>query len=88
MANTKKQVKDGDTRYNQYHREYMTKKREEARDMGELPPVENPERKKKCENDLILFCNTYFSDHFFRKWSDAQLEIARNIEKGTTEPQS
>jgi|GEM_PF-2139022 len=81
MANKKKPVKDGDTRYNEYHREYMEKKREESRDIGELPPVENPKRRKECEHDLVKFCNTYLSDYFFRPWSAAQLEIAKNVEK-------
>ena len=81
MANKKKSVKDGDTRRNEYQRDYVAEKREEARDIGELPPVENPKRRKECEHDLIKFCNTYLSDYFFRPWSAAQLEIAKNVEK-------
>jgi len=59
----------------------MVSQREDARDIGELPPCENPDRKKACEHDLVLFCNTYFPDHFFREWTASQIEIARNIEK-------
>ena len=77
----KKPVKKGDTRYNQYHREYMEEKREKSRDIGTLPPCENPQRRKECEHDLIKFCNTYLSELFFRPWSNAQIEIAKNVEK-------
>jgi len=77
----KKAVKKGDTRYNQYHREYMEEKREKSRDIGILPPCENPQRRKECEHDFIKFCNTYLPDDFYRPWSKAQLEIAKNVEK-------
>ena len=80
MAKEKK-TKQNDTRFNEYHREYMQEKRDKARDIGELPSVENLARKAECENDLVKFCNTYLSEHFFRPWSNAQLEIAKNVEK-------
>jgi hypothetical protein len=66
---------------NAYHNEYMHKKRNEAKDIGELPPPANPKRKAECEHDLVKFCNTYLSEHFYRKWSLAQLEIAAHVEK-------
>jgi hypothetical protein len=72
---------DADYNRKKYEREYRQKKREEENDIGELPPVENPERRKECEHDLVKFCNTYLSDYFFRPWSAAQLEIAKNVEK-------
>jgi len=59
----------------------MVSQREDARDIGELPPCENPEREKASEHDLVLFCNMYFPDHFFREWTAPQIETARNIEK-------
>jgi len=46
-----------------------------------LPPCENPERRKECEHDFIKFCNTYLLEDFYRPWSKAQLEIAKNVEK-------
>ena len=77
----KKPPKKGDTRRNQYERDYVRQKRDEARDIGTLPPCENPERRKECEHDFIKFCNTYLPNDFFRPWSKAQLEIAKNVAK-------
>jgi hypothetical protein len=81
MANRKKAVKEGDTRRREYERNYRRQKSEEANDIGELPLPENPKRKKACEHDLVKFCSTYLPEYFFRPWSKAQLEIAKNVEK-------
>lgn len=31
-----------------------------GRDIGELPPVLNPDRKQACERNFRLFCESYF----------------------------
>jgi hypothetical protein len=36
-----------------------------GRDIGELPPVANPERKKSCERNFRLFCEKLFSRDIF-----------------------
>ena len=33
-----------------------------GRDIGELPDVVDPERKKRCEKDFRLFCEEYFKE--------------------------
>lgn len=52
-----------------------------GRDIGELPPVQNPERKAACENNFKLFCESYFKDTFTLAWSDDHLKMINKIEK-------
>ncbi len=46
-----------------------------GRDIGEIPEVVNPERRKKCKKDFQSFCEEYFPDLFFMGWSDDHLKI-------------
>jgi hypothetical protein len=68
------------TRYD-YEKIYAQRAREAANDIGEIPLPANPERKKECENNLVLFCNTYLKEHFYRKWSENQIYIAQEVER-------
>lgn len=36
-----------------------------ARDIGPLPPVVAPQRRKRCEKSLLKFCETYFKSSMF-----------------------
>lgn len=51
-----------------------------GRDIGELPDVDNPERKKMCAENFQLFCETYFSDTFSLEWSPDHLKVIGRIE--------
>jgi hypothetical protein len=51
-----------------------------GRDVGPLPPVENPERKERCRLDLRLFLETYHADRFNLEWSDDHLAAIRILE--------
>ena len=57
----------------------------EGRDIGELPAVENQERKKSCRNDFKLFCETYFPEVYQLKWSDDHLRAIAKIQKSVLE---
>ena len=57
----------------------------EGRDIGELPPVENQERKESCRNDFKLFCETYFPEVYQLKWSDDHLRAIAKIQKSVVE---
>lgn len=57
----------------------------EGRDIGELPPVENQERKESCRNDFKLFCETYFPEVYQLKWSDDHLRAIAKIQKSVLE---
>ena len=57
----------------------------EGRDIGELPTVENQERKETCRNDFKLFCETYFPEVYQLKWSDDHLRAIAKIQKSVLE---
>ena len=55
--------------------------RKAAQDIGEIPPIENPQRRHKAEGDFRFFCETYFADVFYLTWSDDHLRVISKIEK-------
>ncbi len=57
----------------------------EGRDIGDLPPVDDPERKEKCRLDFKLFCETYFPEVYQLKWSDDHLRAIAKIQKSVLE---
>ena len=52
-----------------------------GRDIGELPPVADPERKVACERDFRLFCENYFPETFSLEWSPDHLRVIAKIER-------
>lgn len=52
-----------------------------GRNIGELPAVVNPRRRKRCERDFRLFCETYFRPTFRLKWSADHLRVIARIEE-------
>ena len=53
----------------------------EENDIGEIPPVKDPDRRRTCEADPALWLRTYHPEHFFREFSASQrefIEIAWN----------
>ena len=57
----------------------------EGRDIGDLPPVDDPERKERCRLDFKLFCETYFPEVYQLKWSDDHLRAIAKIQKSVLE---
>ena len=51
-----------------------------GRDIGELPDVVNPERKKRCRTDFRMFCEEYFPETFSLEWSPDHLKAIHKIE--------
>lgn len=51
-----------------------------GRDIGDLPPVADEQRKTDCEADFKLFCETYFPQTFSLGWSDDHLRCIEKIE--------
>lgn len=51
-----------------------------GRDIGELPEVVNPQRKKECERNFRLFCECYFPETFSLAWSPDHLKVIEKIE--------
>lgn len=56
-----------------------------GRDIGNLPNVFNPERKRKCASSLKLFCETYFPDIFYLGWSSDHYRVIEKMETAVTD---
>lgn len=52
-----------------------------GRDIGELPAVENPERKEACRYDFKLYCETYFPEVYALEWSEDHLRAIGKIQQ-------
>lgn len=55
-----------------------------GRDIGDIPKVANPERRKEAEGSFRFFCETYFSQIFTLAWSDDHLKVIGRIEESIT----
>ena len=53
----------------------------EGRDIGELPEVEDAERKASCKHDFKKFCETYFPEVYQLEWSNDHLRAIEKIQK-------
>jgi len=51
-----------------------------GRDIGDLPAVANPARKKECERNFRLFCESYFPETYSLEWSPDHLKVIERIE--------
>ena len=51
-----------------------------GRDIGELPAVENPDRKERASRDFQYFCESYFPLTFHLKWSPDHIKVINKIE--------
>ncbi len=56
-----------------------------GRNIGELPPVGNPERKRRCTESFKAFCDTYFPQTFHLPWSDDHLKVIVKLETAVLE---
>src|SRR5262245_6730050 len=52
----------------------------EGRDIGELPPVLNPERKEQAARSFRFSCEMYFPQTFHLAWSPDHLKVIAKIE--------
>ena len=53
----------------------------QGQDIGALPKVKNPARRKRCLASYALFCVTYFPEIFYLKWSKDLLKVIAKIER-------
>lgn len=54
---------------------------EDARDIAPVPSVVNPRRKNAATKSFKKFCETYFKDVFYLKWSKIHLAVIEKIER-------
>ena len=52
-----------------------------GRDIGDLPAVAGPERKKRAASDFRYFCDSYFPLTFHLPWSPDHLKVIAKIEQ-------
>ena len=75
----------GGSDYYEAHREAAARREAEhslsGRDIGELPPVEDPVRKEACRCDFKLFCETYFPEVYALEWSEDHLRAIAKIQQ-------
>ncbi|MBX3444273.1 MAG: phage terminase large subunit family protein [Planctomyces sp.] len=68
----------------QRHRERMAERSRDissaTREIGPLPPIENPKRRAACRLNLKKFYQTYFPDVFYRPFSDDQSAETKGIQ--------
>lgn len=62
-------------------RRISMEKSRSGRDIGPLPKIRNRHRRKKCERDLRLFCETYMPATFPLKWSSDHLEVLSLVQR-------
>ena len=60
------------------HRQFEMSR--EGRNIGEIPPVANPERRERCRLDLLAFCREYFPHVFYLPFCQDHLTIIRKIQ--------
>jgi len=56
-----------------------------GRDIGDLPEVQDPERKIACAGDFRGFCEKYLPQTFHLKWSPDHLKVIAKIETAVLE---
>jgi len=56
-----------------------------GRDIGEMPGVQDPVRRARCERNFRAFCETYLPLTFHLKWSDDHLKVIAKIETAVLE---
>lgn len=52
-------------------------------EIGQIPPVANPQRRKKAEQSYAYFCETYFPAAFTLPWSPCHKRAADKIERAS-----
>jgi hypothetical protein len=84
-----KSTLSNEERYERHKQDMAARSRQKSasgRDIGELPPVRDPELRASCESDLRLFLETCFPAAFRLGWCDDHLvlisELQRVIEQG------
>lgn len=73
-----------EARYVEKHRERSKQQAQrralEVSDIGEIPPIRDKRRRAKASRSFKTFCEVYFPDVFYLKWSPIHLETIKAIE--------
>lgn len=60
--------------------DYQERQRRDRNEIGNIPAVVDDARREACERDLRLFCETYFAELFYLKFSDVHLALINCIQ--------
>lgn len=71
----------GDYDPNRYQRDYMARRRASAQEIGPIPLIVDPIRRRDCLADFQLFCRTYHASEFSKLWADYQKSMATRIQQ-------
>lgn len=52
-----------------------------SQDIGPIPEIEDPARRKRCKTSLRKFCEEYFPEVFWRPWSPDHLRAIKSLER-------
>lgn len=72
-----------DESYEKHKKRAAARQREKSaagRDIGALPPIEDPARRTAAEASLFVFLDTYFKEVFYLPWSPDHLEVIAELE--------
>ncbi|TWU19863.1 terminase gpA endonuclease subunit [Allorhodopirellula heiligendammensis] len=72
---------DAYEKHKDYSRERNAAKSLAGRDIGELPPISDPDRKAKAADSFRYFCEAYFSLTFHLSWSPDHIAVINKIEE-------
>lgn len=61
------------------------KRSEEGRDIGDIPPIADTDRRDRAEGDFEFFCRTYFPATFNLAWSNDHRRAIQRIQTATRE---
>lgn len=82
---TKSQPRQKQRVYTEEIRAYDVERRREktakGQDIGELPPIVNPERRAQAEASFKYFCETYLKSVFYMGWSKDHLRVIGKVEQ-------
>ena len=73
-----KSTLSNEERYERHKQDMAARSRQKSasgREIGELPPVRDPELRANCESDLRLFLETCFPAAFRLGWCDDHLVL-------------
>ena len=72
------------TAYEQHRARARNRQRSQTaqgQDIGAIPPVQDPDRRRQATRSLKAFCETYLATTFDRPWGTDHLEVIRKLQR-------
>ena len=76
-----KRTEAGQQRERERKNAYARDAAQSTRDIGPIPAVANPRRRKRCERDLLAFCLKYFPQRFLLAFSDDHKAVIASLQR-------